>query len=272
MPPNLQNSNEINSSPYSSGVYKNTNRKKPLLIIIILIVSLIVFAVYLLLSSSEQDKNTKAAEDAARKVTPNAEVRNVKVADGFAIAIVSDPTADGQAKAGTTTIFKVNQDGSMTQIASSSDFSPIDLLGLGMPLATQAKLAGRNLTQAQQDLAGMCGYSGGNVPGYFGFNGSFNPDGWQISATSLDGIEQALTAEISNKNAQAKDGEKVICVNVTKDKSNATTDLKKYTSTFTLELQLIAGNGTVSAHTFTYALGPNHFTSYTLDGQKIQPR
>jgi hypothetical protein len=266
-----QNDSGISNNPYTTGGYKKTNRRKPLLIAvgILLAVGIIAPAIYLSLSESGQDKNTNAATAAARKVTPNAEVRNVKVADGFATAIVSDPTAKGQANAGNMTIFKVNKDGSMTQIANGSDFSPIDLSGFGIPLATQAKLSGRNLTQIEQGLASLCGYSGSNVPGYYGFSGSFNPDEWQIDAATLDGIEQALTAAISNKNTGAKDGEKVICVSATREKSNAITDTKTYISTFTLELQLITSNGTATTHTFTFALGPSHYSRYTLDGQSI---
>ena len=271
MPPYSQNSNDKNSNPYTPDEYEKTKTAKILKIAVVILVAVgILIAVYLALFSGGQDKNTKAAADAAKKVTPNAEVRKVKVADGFAIAIVSDPTAKGQASAGNTTIFRVSADGSMTQIANGSYFSSIDLLGLGIPLATQVKLTERNFAQVQKDLSGECGYSGGNVPGYIGFSGSFNPGGWQIDAATLDGLEQALTASITNKNAVANEGNKVICINATREKSNVVTSAKTYISTFTLELQFITGNGTVSSHTFTFATGPNHYRSYTLDGQKIQ--
>lgn len=273
MPPNQssQNSNEIYHTPYPPS---GNEKARPVKIAVGILVGfgLILLVAYLLLSPIGQDKYTKAATAAARKVTPNAVVSNVKTAGGFALAAVSDPTAQSQAKAGNVTIFKVNNDGSMTQIANGSYFSPIDLLGFGIPLATQAKLTGQNLTQVQRDLAGACGYSGGSEPGFSGFNGSFNPGGWQIDAATLDGLEQALTAAISYKNAEAKPTEKVICVHATREKSNATTDTQTYISTFTLQLQLVAGNGTVTNHTFTFATGPNYYRSYTFDGQKIQPR
>lgn len=271
MDPHLQSSNETNHNPYTPGGYEKTKLKKLLLIVVgvLAAIAIIAFVVHLSLPESQQSKYTKSATAAARKVTPNAVASNVKVAGGFALATVSNPTAVGQSNAGNLTIFKVNKDGSMTQIANGSSFSPIDLLGLGIPLATQAVLTGHNLTQTQQNLAATCGYSGGSAPGYIGFNGSFNPGGWQIDAGTLDGIEQALTAAIGNKNAQAGSGGKVICVNATRDKSNFSTDKQTYISTFTLELQFITSNGTISTHTFTFAIGFNHYLNYTLDGQKI---
>jgi hypothetical protein len=274
MDPHLQSSNVTNNNSYTPGGYEKTKPKKLLLIVVGVLAAIAIIALIAHFSQpeSQQSKYTKSATVAARKVTPHAVVSNIKVAGGFALATVSDPTAAGQAQAGNVTIFKVNKDGSMIQIANGSSFSPVDLLGFGIPLATQAKLTGNNLTQVQQDLASTCGYSGGNAPGYIGFNGSFNPGGWQIDASTLNGLEQALTAAISNKNVGAESSEKVICINATREKSNATTDKQTYVSTFTLELQFIASNGTVTSHTFIFAIGPHYYHSYTLDGQKIQTR
>jgi len=265
-----QNNNEINNSPYMPDGYEKTTQRKRLLLIVVGVivgVGLIVVVAFLLLSPSAQDKYNKAATAAARKVTPNAVVNNVKVAGSFAVATVSDPTAKGQAKAGNATIFKVNKDGSMTQIANGSYFSPTDLLGLGIPLATQATLAGRNLAQVQKDLAGECGYTSGNVPGYIGFNGSFNPGGWKIDALTLSGLEQTLSDTISAQNARAKTSGTVICVNATRKNSNKTTDAKTFISTFTLQVQFIKGDGTITSHTLTFSNG--HYRTYTLDGQKM---
>lgn len=276
MPPDSysRNSSGMNSSPYTPGGYEKTKLRKLLLLIVGVLAAIVIIALILhfLQPESQQSKYTKSATAAARKQTPNAEVSNVKVADGFAVALVSDPTAEGQANSGNSTIFKVNEDGSMTQLASGSDFSPIDLLGLGMPLATQAKLTGQALAQIQQDLASTCNYSGGNAPGYVGFNGSFNPTGWEIDAGTLDNLEKVLSGAISNKNAGAKFSEKIVCVNATREKSNVTTDKQTYVSTYTLELQFITGNGTLTTHTFKFAIGFNSYHSYTLDGQKIQPK
>jgi len=281
--PFSQNNNDIYDNPYTPDGYENNpytpgGYEKSKLRIILIIVAVFVLAcigvITLITHSSppksSQDKNTQSATAAARKKTPNAQVSNVKVADGFAMSTVQDPTAEGQANAGNVTFFKVNKDGSMTQIASGSSFSPIDLLGLGIPLATQAKLTGQDLTQIQQNLADLCGYNGSDTPGYFGFDGSFNPGGWQIDATTLQGVEQALTGVLSNKNAEAQQGKTVVCVNATRDKSNSNTDTHTYISTFTLELQFITADGTVTTHMFTFATGPNYYRSYTLDGQEIQ--
>lgn len=280
--PFSQNNNDSYNNPYTSNGYENYDNlytsngyEKSKLRVILLIVTVFILAgiggvIALVTHSSPPKSSQQSATDAAKKNTPNANVSNVKVADGFAISTVQDPTADGQASAGNVTFFKVNKDGSMTQIASGSSFSPIDLLGLGIPLATQAKLTGQDLTQVQQNLASLCGYSSGNTPGYFGFDGSFNPNGWQIDATTLDSIEQTLTGVLGSKNAGAQQGKKVICVNATRENSNFNTDAQTYISTFTLELRFITADGTVTTHMFTFATGPNYYRSYTLDGQKIQ--
>lgn len=280
--PFSRNDNEVYNNPYASEGYESNPytssgyEKSKLRIILIIVaafvlVSIGVIALIMHFSSpkSTQDKYTQSATAAARKNTPNAKVSNLKVAGGFAMSTVQDPTADGQANAGNVTIFKVNKDGSMTQIANGSSFSPIDLLGLGIPLATQAELTGKSVSQIQLDLANLCGYDGSDTPGYLGFDSSFNPGGWQIDASTLDGIEQALTSVLSGKNSQAQQGKMVICVNATRENSNRSTDAKTYISTFTLQLQFITTDGTLTTHMFTFAIGPNYYRNYTLDGQQI---
>jgi hypothetical protein len=291
--PFSQNNNETYNNPYTPGGNENNpfapdgyennpytpggNEKSKLRLIVIAVavfvlvcIGVIAIVTHSSKPNSQQDKNTQSATAAARKKNPNANVSNVKVADGFAISTVQDPTADSQASAGNLTIFKVNKDGSMTQIAMGSSFSPIDLLGLGIPLATQAKLFGQDLSQTEQNLANTCGYDGSGAPGYIGFDGSFDPGGWQIDATTLDNIEQALTGVLSNANAAAQQGKTVVCVNATRTNSNRSTDTTTYISTFTLDLQFITADGTISTHVFTFAIGPHYYRSYTLDGQKIQ--
>ena len=261
-----QSNNVTDSNLYTAGGYE----KKKLKIIAVVVGVFVVMGILALVIVSRPNKYTQSATKAARKVTPNAVVSNLKVADGFALSTVNSPTANGQGKSGNLTVFKVNKDGSMTQIANGSSFTPIDYLGLGIPLATQAKLTGQSLAQVQQNLANACGYNGGSTPGYIGFNGSFNPGGWQIDAGTLGSIEQALTTAITNNNVAANNGDKVICVKATINNSNLTTDKQTYISTFTLELQFITNNGALTNHTFTFSIGPNYYHSYTLDGQKIQ--
>ena len=62
---------------------------------------------------------------------------------------------------------------------------------------------------------------------------------------------------------------KVICVNATQKNSNTTTDKTTYISTFTLQVQFITDDGTLTTHTVTFAVGPNYYHSYTLDGHDI---
>lgn len=226
-------------------------------------VVLLLFTVRLLTLKGDQDRVTTAA----KKDIPDAKVSNVKVAGGFGLATVSDPTAKGQLNSGNVTVFKENKDKSMTQIASGSYFSPVDLLELGIPLATQAKLTEQDLAQIKQTLANTCNYGGGNTPGYSGFDGSFNPDGWQIDAATLGDIKRSLKGVVNDKNAKEKPEKKVICVNTTREKSNVTTDKQTYISTFTLELRFITEGG-ISNHPFTFTIGSN-YPNYTLDGQKI---
>jgi hypothetical protein len=267
--PDLQNNNQIFNNPYTPGGHEKARLRKLLLIVVgVFFAIAIAILIVNLIPESQQSKDIKSATMAARKHTPNAKVKDVKVAGGFAIAIVSDPASEGQANSGNTTIFRVNKDGSMVQIANGSSFSPLDLLGLGIPLATQAKLTGSTIGHVKQNLATQCGYSESTV-GYTGFDGSFDPDGWQIDSATLSVLEQKLSNAISNQNYNAKLGMPVICVNATQKNSNATTDKTTYVSTFTLQVQFITDNGTLTTHTVTFAVGPNYYHSYTLDGHDI---
>lgn len=258
------------SNQTDNGSFGPGNPKKKKLITIVVVVLVLVLGVFVFTKlQSKPDDYTRRATEAARKENPNAKVKDVKVAGGFAIATVSDPTATGQLRAGNMTVFKINEDESMTQIASGSSFTPLDLLELGIPLATQAELTGTDIDRVTKNLAGVCGYGGIDAPGYNGFERSFDPDEWQIDSGMLGSLRQVLTADISNKNAREKPSEKVICVNATRNNSNATTDMKTYISTFTLELQFISNGGAVTNHTFTFSVGPKQYRSYTLDGQKL---
>jgi flagellar basal body-associated protein FliL len=110
--PFSQNSNKLYNTQYTPGGYEKAGLRKILIIVVGVLVGvgIIVLAIYFSLPQSGQSKNTKSATSAARKETPNAKVSNVKVAGGFALATVSDPTAEGQTNAGNITIFKVNKD------------------------------------------------------------------------------------------------------------------------------------------------------------------
>jgi hypothetical protein len=253
------------------GYEKKTKLRKLLLIAVGVFATIAIIALIIHFSQpkSQQNKYTKSATAAARKQTPNAVVNNIKVAGGFALAIVSDPTDRGQANAGNTTVFKVNEDGSMTQLASGSYFGPLNLLELGIPLTTQANLTGSDVGRVKQNLADQCGYDGGSVPGYSGFDGSFSPGGWQIDAATLSGLEQALSDTISNINSKVKSGKNIICVDASQKNSNANTNTKTYISTFTLQVQFVADDGTLTAHSITFATGPNYYRNYTLDGHRI---
>ena len=266
MPWNLfSRNNRVVSDSYTTG---SSDKKK--VIVLIVVLGILIMGVPMLVTLlNKPDKHTQSATEAARKEIPNAQVRNVKVAGGFAIATVSDPGAEGQIRVGSMTIFKVNEDESMTQLAIGSYFTPHNLLELGISPTVQAELTETSLDQVMQNLTDECRYNGGAAPGYIGFDGSFNPDGWQIDSGTLGNVRQALTVAIRDKNIQADASKKIVCVMATKNNSNATTDMKTYISTFTLELQFIAGGGEVGTHTFTFSIGPNHYQNYALDGKKL---
>lgn len=265
--PFSQYNNKTNADLYTEGGYEKKKLIAAVFFVSILFMGFVVLAVVI---QTKRDRYTRAATAAARKETPNAKAKNVKVAGGFAMATVSDSTAESQIRSGNTTIFRVNEDGSMTQIASGSSFSTLDLLELGIPLATQAELTETETNKVKQRLASDCGYNGGDAPGYSGFGGSFNPNGWQIDAGTSYNLERVLTAVVSDKNTNAKPDDKIICLNVTKKNSNVTTDMKTYISTFTLELQFITSEGAITTHPFTFSIGPKYYRNYTLDGKEIQ--
>jgi len=260
----LSNKNEVGGYAYTPD--KPAKNKVILMVlVVILLLAVTVFAVIL----SRPDKFTQSALEAARKETPNAKVRDVRASGGFARAIVSDPKAESQIRSGNVTYFRVNEDETMTQIASGSAFSPIDLLGIGIPLPTQADITGISVDKVIQNLSDACGYSGSSDPGYVGFGGSFDPDGWQIDSGTLDDIEQVLNTSLNNQGTGTESNSKVVCVIATNNNSNAETDKVTYNSTFSLELNFVTGDGTVSKHAFTFSIGPRNFKSYTLDGRKL---
>ena len=260
----LSNNNAQDNSSYPASKQKNQ-----MMVIFVLLIVLVVGVTIIVALLNRPDKHTQSATEAARKEIPNAEVKDVRVAGGFATATVSDPTSGSQILDGNVMIFKVSEDGSMTQIANGNSFTPIDLLALDIPLKTQAELLETDLSQITQNLAGTCGYGKGDAPGYYGFDGYFEPDRWQIDSGTLDDIQQVLTTKITNDNSTVEYNDKTICVNATGDNSNVTTDMKTYISTFTLDLEFISGGGEITTRTFTFSIGPNYYHAYTLDGRKL---
>jgi len=261
----------LKNNQYTSGGYGRSNLKKIIFIVVSVFFAITILALVLVFQSkpeSQQSKYIKSATTAARKNTPNAVVTNIKVAGGFAIGFVSDPTSQGQSKSGNTIIFKVNNDGSMVQLAEGSSFGPLNLLGLGIPLETQANLTGSNLIQVKQNLANQCGYSNGAI-GFIGFNGSFNPGEWQIDSSTLVGLEQKISNSITSQDTNMKPDMVVVCVSATRNNSNYTINKTTYISTFILQVQFVTFNGTLTTHTVTFSVGPNYYRSYTLDGHNI---
>lgn len=264
----LSGNNEANQR-YTTGGYSKMKVRK-LLLIAAAVLAVVALTVHFSQPESQQSKYLKSAMAAARKQIPNATVSQVKVSGGFALATVSNPATKGNADVTSVSVFKVNKDGSMTLLATNGYFSPVDLLEFGIPLATQAKLTGINLAQVQQTLASTCSYSGNNTPGYLGFDGSFNPDAWQIDSATLRDLEQAVSDTVSNTNATAAADRVVVCIKATQKNSNATTDTTTYISTFTLQVQFFTADGALTTHTLTFAAGPNYYRNYTLDGNDIQ--
>lgn len=266
----------LSPNPNTTNNYQYADRKPTrnvVVVIITVVVLLLVIVVAMVLS--KPDKLTQSALTAARKVTPNAKVRDVKAADGFAVAVVSDPTARGELKTGVLTYFKLNDDESMTQIASGNTPLPISLLELGISLPTQASLNGSSIDDVLQNLPNDCDFSENDSVGYedsigyAGFGGSFDPDGWQIDPSSLSNIKQVLNSAIHSRYSGAVSENGVVCVLATNNNSDVTTDKITYNSTFSLELNFVDNKGQVSKHAFTFSLGPNNIKKYTLDGRNL---
>jgi hypothetical protein len=222
---------------------------------------------------SQQSKYVKSATAAVRKQLkfPHATVSHLKVAEGFAVGSVLDTSVSPQ---GFLAYFKLNRDGSMTVLASGSEINPIDLLDVGIPLATQATLARRNVGQVKQRVFSECDYNGGNVPGYYGFGGSFGSKyDWELDAGTVDRVEQTLSDTISRQNATTESGKRVVCVNVGfRDRKNSTlkVDKKTYVATMTLRVGFITSSGALTHHTLKVAWGfPDRRWRYTLDGRRI---
>lgn len=220
----------------------------------------------------QQNKDNNKIKIAARAQVSDAEVRNVVVSNGFAVATINSPSSNGQLKSGNIALFKENDDKSMTQIASGSSFNTIDFLDLGVPLTTQAKLLKKSLEQIKQDLADSCNYNNTNTPGYMGFNGSFHPNGWGIDASKLFFITNALDSVVSDINSGVKSDNKVICVNATTDNSNLVIDRKRQRVNYTIQVKFITNSGGTSAHTLNFSNNGNNSWDFILDGRKINTK
>lgn len=275
--PFLRNNNNYNyNAGYDPNAYTRRRKRAAIAIILAIFVALggIALVLYIVLPKNNQqsDENTQKVTAAAQKTIPNATVSKVKVSGGYAVALVGNPSTSGsQADAGNKTLFKVNSDGSMTQIAVGSSFSALDLLELGIPFSTQAALMGGTADEAQQNFLNTCSYVGDSNPGFSGFNSSFEPDGWQIDATTLDGLLSALNTKISsdNERSTSTSDTMVVCVNAVRKNSNVTTNTQTYVSTFTIEVHLITLKGSLSVHTLTFETGPGNYRRYALDGQAL---
>jgi len=119
-------------------------------------------------------------------------------------------------------------------------------------------------------MATGCGYRGGAAPGYEGFGASFKPNGWEIDAGTLYGIEDALSGRIRETDTRTKAAKAVVCVDALRKGSNETTSKKTYISTFTLRLVFFARDLTSSTHVLKFTIGSPSGRTYTLDGHRIQ--
>lgn len=258
------------SSSNSNYAQKNSRRTIVIVLVVLGFLLGVILVTFALLSNRPTGLETQAAL-AARKEIPNAEAKEVIVADGFAIAYVYVPGDKSQLGAGQSTIFRVNQDGSMTYIASASYFSPIDLLNFGIPLETQAKLKETSLDNTKKELASSCDYekNGPEATGFSGFDGTFNPDGWEIDPASLEGIIQTLDTFAQTNNTNKSYDNKIICIVTSKEGSDITVNKSTFVSTFKLKVTLITGGGEVSDADFTFTDGPVNSRTYTLGGKTI---
>lgn len=222
-------------------------------------------------SKNPHNSYQQSATKAARKHTPHAVVSDLKVTQDFAVATVKDPKGSPQAQAGNFAVFKVRKNHTMKQLAIGSSFSPLFLLELGMPRTTQTKLTwSGSVSSLNQYIADECEYQDGeDTPGYSGFGASFKPGGWQIDANSLFYIEKALSSVISPKNAKAKAGRRIICVDASYKHSDMVTSKKTNVTTWTLRLYFVAKRGLARTHKFRFSTSEDGGFTYYLDGRRI---
>lgn len=229
--------------------------------------SMVAILIFLIISKPPSD--TEKARDAIRKSIPNAEVENLSIADGFAIGKTYVPKDKSQLGAGQLSVFRINKDGSIEYLASASDFNEIKLLELGIPLETQSKLNNISIAKVKESLALTCNFENDNLPGFYGFDGSFNPDGWQIDKSSYFYITDLLGKTIWLTNSTQTIDKKIICV-AASDKSDFKVDNSTNIGTYYMKLRFITSNGTITEHDFTFNDDPPSERLYTLDGQKIE--
>ncbi|MFZ2560017.1 MAG: hypothetical protein WAW91_00020 [Candidatus Nanoperiomorbaceae bacterium] len=186
---------------------------------------------------------------------------------GFASAIIKQDSGAGQ---GYVAIYKVGHDGTMTQIASGSYLSPIDLVILGVPFNEQARLSSQTVDQVRQNFERQCSYNGGNTPGYdansfFGVQIDGQP---ALGGGKTMAIQYGLSQSIIARNqAQSNASDKVVCVVADSDSNAGQND---YAVNLSFKLKFITDGGVVTTHAFQYS-APSQVGAVTmkLDGQRI---
>lgn len=259
---------------YNQTNYQQKPKKISIKIIIIVFCVILFFIGVFFATKTNKKPGPNSDEEkikiATRKEIPNAEVKQVIIAGDFASAIVFVPKDPSQLGAGNSAYFTKNSDSSFTYIASGSYFNPIDLLGFGIPIDTQSKLTQTSIDTVKYNLSNSCNYHDGGVPGFINFNNSFNPDGWQIDASSMDYIHQVLGSHLSSINSDKEFDNRIICVNALKEDSLIEFNEVTFTSTFKLKLQFITGNGVTTIHNFSFTDDPAPTRVFTLDDAIIE--
>jgi len=209
-------------------------------------------------------------EQTVRIDAPDATVSDVRSAGGFAVASVADPAAGGQAAAGLAYIFKVNADGSVTQLAAGSAFDPLALLGLGVPVSTQAELNGQTVAQVMSYLCGSDATAAN--PGFAGFdqvraaNGTWAYAKGQIVLGDDTGLEYSLTQYVSAQNRGGGGDGQVICVVALGD---AQVTIDNGFAQIAWNVQFVTGAGEATSHAMTTATGAGGKITTTVDGKPI---
>jgi len=244
------------------------------IVIIVFIAAVIGLAIIFQPSPAQkkQQQVTNAAQKAANTYVSNANansnanpavtVTNVKTSGRFAIGTT---TINGNPAQG---IFTINSDGTLTQIASGTSFSPIELLGYGMSLTDIATLTGRTIAQAQQWLFTVCNYTGGSAPGYSGFTNTFANGQVTLDPQAITTIQNALTGAIAAQNATESQSQQMVCINAVTGGSTQVANPNVNVVT-TFNVQFIAGDGTLTTHSISLTVDMNFNTTVTLDGTRI---
>jgi hypothetical protein len=246
------------------------SRKNRMIIISAIAIFLISVITLTLLSmptkkQQEQKKLDNTLTQTAQKARNNDALiaTNSKRSGDFAMAQVGDKVSSAKV------FYKMNADGSASQIAIQQNFDPIILLQRGMSINNIAELTNSSAVEIQKSVNTQCGYNGGNTLGFFVgsfLGGILNNGRTSLNNNDVQMLRSRITPVIQAQNSGKKDP--AICVVAVSTNSAQVVNPNVNVIT-SFQVQFITSSYDMTTHNIAITVDMNFHTTTMLDGQQI---